>query len=177
MTEVKRLQPLSFEEFEALEQQEGYTYELIDDTAYIWPTPSIEHQRIRGRVYIAMLAALAGKEFEPIQSVDLILEKNNFVPDIMVLRDDDFNSDRQETPPLIVAEVLSPSSANRDHFIKRIKYEQLGIKEYWIVSPDDKCIMVISYATGSQRMYRDGVAKSIVIPELQIELVGIFEQT
>lgn len=41
-----------------------------------------------------------------------------------------------------IVEVLSPSTALRDMNSKRSLYEQHGVKEYWIVHPTDRWIMV-----------------------------------
>ena len=39
---------------------------------------------------------------------------------------------------LLVAEVLSPSSAQYDRFIKRRRYQEAGVPLYWIVDPDER---------------------------------------
>ncbi|WP_411830076.1 Uma2 family endonuclease [Metasolibacillus meyeri] len=40
--------------------------------------------------------------------------------------------------PDLVVEVLSPSTARRDKGEKKALYEKHGVKEYWIISPDEK---------------------------------------
>jgi Uma2 family endonuclease len=40
-----------------------------------------------------------------------------------------------ESPPLLVVEVVSPSTVNTDYRAKRTEYALLGILEYWIVDP------------------------------------------
>ncbi len=176
MSGMRAIEPITLAEFEAMEKSEGFDYELIDGVVMMSPRPAKLHQRISGRLYATVFGKLNGKNCEPLQDVDLVLDDNHLIPDLMVVCDDKFEGGRQETAPLIVIEILSPSSMNRDHFTKRIKYEQLGIQEYWIVSPEDKCVMVISYTTGAQNMYCDGVVKSAVIPELEIELNKIFPE-
>ncbi len=39
---------------------------------------------------------------------------------------------------LLVAEILSPSSARHDRFLKRRRYHEAGIPLYWIVDPDER---------------------------------------
>ena len=99
---------------------------------------------------------------------------NNLLPDLMIICNESFEGKRQETPPLIAIEIVSPSSASIDYFTKRLKYELLGVQEYWIVSPDEKCVMVIRYATREQERYCDSSVKSYVLPEIQIDLNKIF---
>jgi len=40
--------------------------------------------------------------------------------------------------PDLVIEILSPSTGKNDKLIKFNKYEKAGVKEYWIVEPDQK---------------------------------------
>ncbi|MGB3295670.1 MAG: Uma2 family endonuclease [Phormidesmis sp.] len=43
--------------------------------------------------------------------------------------------DLDEPPPLLVVEVISPSTQREDYRAKRLKYNVLNIPEYWIVDP------------------------------------------
>ncbi len=151
MTGIEALQPLNLEEFDAMEQKEGLTYELIDGIVMMSPRPSIQHQRTSGNLYFELRKFLDGKDCEPLLDVDLVLNDNHLIPDIMVVCGEPLEGNRCEKKPLIVIKILSSSSINRDHFTKRIKYEQLGIQEYWIASPEDKCIMdaIIFYMSSS----------------------------
>lgn len=101
------------------------------------------------------------------------------IPDILVVCDEQFQGKRHETPPLIVVEIVSPSSGSRDFITKLQKYEQLGVQEYWIVVPEEKCIWVICFADNSRKEYcygqGNGQAVSRVLTELTIDLEQIFE--
>ena len=150
------------------------TYELIDGVVMMSPRPAKTHQNISGNLYFEMRNALKHTNCKPLQEVDLALNHDIMVPDIMVLCNDNMQGTRQTTPPLIVVEIVSPSSSGRDYMLKRLKYQQLGIEEYWIVSPEEKCIWVIHYAEQAEHHYCDGEAKSAVLPELVIDLEQIF---
>lgn len=175
MTEIRELQGTSYEEFEAMEKQENLTYEFIDGMVMMSPRPALKHQRINGRLYVALSAALAGKNCEPLQEADLILEKQNLVPDLMVICDEDLDEMKYyDKPPLIVVEIISPSSGSRDYFVKRRAYKELGVQEYWIVSPEESCIMVICFATDEECRYCQGQMHSFLMPEIIIDLQDIF---
>ena len=45
--------------------------------------------------------------------------------------------------PDLVVEILSPATAERDRTIKLDLYARRGVKEYWIVDPDARTIMVL----------------------------------
>lgn len=174
MSVAKPLKLYTVEEFEQMEKEEHLTYELIDGVVMMSPRPAKTHQNISGNLYFEMRNALKHTNCKPLQEVDLALNHDIMVPDIMVLCNDNMQGTRQTTPPLIVVEIVSPSSSGRDYMLKRLKYQQLGIEEYWIVSPEEKCIWVIHYAEQAEHHYCDGEAKSAVLPELVIDLEQIF---
>lgn len=41
-----------------------------------------------------------------------------------------------------IIEIVSPGTINRDRYLKRDLYEEFGVKEYWIVYPNEKIIDV-----------------------------------
>ena len=45
-----------------------------------------------------------------------------------------------EGPPLLVVEVLSPSSKKRDRKLKAARYAELGVPHCWIVDPEARTL-------------------------------------
>jgi Uma2 family endonuclease len=41
-------------------------------------------------------------------------------------------------PPELAIEIVSPDSVQRDYLQKRAIYEQAGVREYWILDPDER---------------------------------------
>jgi Uma2 family endonuclease len=41
-------------------------------------------------------------------------------------------------PPSLAVEIVSPDSVSRDYIQKRAIYEEAGVREYWIIDPDEK---------------------------------------
>ena len=169
------IEPVTPEEFERMDKDERLTYELIDGVVLASPRPSIAHQSISGNLFAELRHILRGKGCRPFIEIDLVLNDNYFVPDVLVDCSDLSKEQQCQQPPLIVIEVVSPSSTSRDHIIKRSQYEQLGIQEYWIVSPEEKCITVFAFTTNEQQMYCAGQVKSIVMPDIAIDLESIFD--
>ena len=52
-------------------------------------------------------------------------------------------------PPVLVIEVLSPSTRAEDTIRKSMEYAEGGIGQYWIVDPDLRAIDVLINADGS----------------------------
>jgi Uma2 family endonuclease len=53
-----------------------------------------------------------------------------------------------QTSPLLVVEVVSPDSINRDYRYKRSEYAALEIPEYWIVDPLESKVSVLLWDDG-----------------------------
>ena len=77
-------------------------------------------------------------------SVDVHLtEKDCFIPDIVVSCNQDIvKQDGIYGAPDLIVEILSPSTMRYDRIYKKAIYEKCGVKEYWIVSTDERSIEV-----------------------------------
>ena len=62
-------------------------------------------------------------------------DDSELVPDITVARTTDLGPKRITAAPLLVVEVISPSSRWMDPVVKRAKYEAAGVPAYWIADP------------------------------------------
>ena len=102
-------------------------------------------------------------------------------PDICVICDESKLDDAGciGAPDLIV-EVQSPSTAKRDLREKFDLYEQSGVKEYWIVYPNDKGITV--YILQENGKYNNGTTYELsgkvpvgIFEGLKIDLKELFE--
>ena len=127
---------VTLEMFTAMPKDEHKKYELIDGIIYRARSPSREHQTIAyeltGQMYFTLkqLGCTAAGE------LDIVYQNNVLRPDLMVF------CNRDDEIPEIVFEILSPSTRHRDLGIKLVKYEQMGVKEYWIVDPSKERIFV-----------------------------------
>jgi Uma2 family endonuclease len=64
-------------------------------------------------------------------------------PDIMVVCDRDKLDDRGiKGAPDLVVEIISPSTAKRDITVKHQLYQRHGVKEYWLLYPNDRTLLV-----------------------------------
>ena len=64
------------------------------------------------------------------------------------LRDREAVIDLNEEPPLLVVEIVSPSTQVTDYRSKQAEYAVLGILEYWIVDPLQNCVIVCTLVDG-----------------------------
>ena len=127
-------------------RQEEIWEELIDGKAVAMsPRPTTNHYHVSFNIAHIFANYLRGKRCTPFgDGVDLYLtEKDRFIPDGMVVCDPDkIKRDGVYGAPDLVVEVLSPSTAKNDRGHKKQVYEQCGVREYWIVDPRDRKILV-----------------------------------
>jgi len=53
-----------------------------------------------------------------------------------------------ESPPILVVEVVSPSTQTTDYRHKRSEYAVLGIQEYWVVDPIGEKVTILTLVSG-----------------------------
>ncbi len=129
-------------------------WELIDGVPYdMTPAPNSYHQDISMNLSTEIKVFLKGKKCkvyaapfdvrlpEANQSDDEILTVVQ--PDISVICDrSKVDKNGCKGAPDLIIEILSPTTSKKDRIIKFYTYERFGVKEYWLVSPDDKSVEV-----------------------------------
>ena len=126
--------------------QEKFREELIDGkTVMMSPRPSFNHNQVAYNIATLFANYLKGKKCTPIaDGMALYLnDENHFVPDFMVVcAPDKIKNDGVHGAPDLVVEVLSPSTARNDKTHKKETYAKCGVREYWLVSPEEKSLDV-----------------------------------
>jgi Uma2 family endonuclease len=132
-------------------------WELIDGVAYdMSPAPSRLHQDAFGGIFFQIRAFLTGAECQVYgapfdvrlphskqqdDDIDTVVQ-----PDIVVVCDRKKLDDKGcKGAPDLVVEILSPSTSSKDLHEKFLLYERVGVKEYWIVHPLDRTVMVFRH--------------------------------
>jgi Uma2 family endonuclease len=106
------------------------------------------------------------------------------VPDVVVLPLEQWNSLRKresfiplnEPPPLLVVEVVSPSTVSVDYRAKHSEYAVLDIPEYWIVDPIDLKVTVCLLKDGAYSdlvFVGDLAIVSLTFPELRLTAIEV----
>lgn len=111
-------------------------------------------------------------------------------PDVMIICDRKYlKGGSYSGVPKFVAETLSPSTAKRDRTEKKDIYEQTGVEEYWIVSPngnleiyyleDGKYVLTQSYMLQDDKEIDEYNAEQEIslksFPHIKMTLGEIFE--
>jgi Uma2 family endonuclease len=131
-----------------LKTPDNKRYELIEGELIMVPAPRPRHQRISLR-----LTAILEKFIEDNSSGEILYapcdivfdEENVLQPDILFVsneRQEIITEDNIKGAPDLVIEILSPSTAYFDLVKKKKIYAKFGVKEYWIVDPEEKTVEV-----------------------------------
>ncbi len=152
--------------------------------------PRVIHQRISGRIFNTLYNFLEGKPCEvfsapfdvrlPVASkrnedIDTVVQ-----PDLCVVCDAEKVDDRGclGAPDLIV-EILSPGNNKKDIKLKYEVYEASGVKEYWVIHPDERTLLIYTLKSGSyhsSRLFTSGDRiGSVSLPGFELDLEKIFE--
>ncbi len=119
------------------------------------PMPVPEHQRVAAELITELTLALRKggcKDCKAYDSVDYkIAEDTIFEPDILVICGK-INRSYLDFPPVIIVEILSKSTEERDRGIKYQYYEQEGVKYYLIVDVNKKSLEIYELVKGKYRL-------------------------
>lgn len=174
MNVMRAREPVTLKDFEALKKEDALIYELLDGMVMMSHGPSIAHQKMVVQLLTAINALLP--DCQALPDIEVQLAENILVPDLTILCPDAQTTEQRViSPPLLVIEVLSPSSMHRDYMIKLGTYQRLGIAEYWLVDTKAAFIIVHCFKLGqSTTYYREDTLQSCVFPELALDLHKIF---
>lgn len=131
---------------------DGNRYELIDGELLVSPPPAVPHQWLQTNLLVLLANNAPGDlaVFAAPVGVELRLD-THVEPDLLVVPKSALGGPKLHGRPLLVVEILSPSSRRTDGVRKRRVYEQMGIPSYWIADPDAPSLTVLELVGGVYR--------------------------
>jgi Uma2 family endonuclease len=126
---------------------DGNRYEVVYGELLVTPAPRPWHQILVHRLSLAIgnyldresgaivLTSPADISWGP----DVLVQPDVFVVPAVEARS--LTWSRMRTL-LLVAEVLSPSTARGDRFLKRLRYREAGVPLYWLVDGDERSVEI-----------------------------------
>jgi Uma2 family endonuclease len=158
---------------------DGNKYELVRGELFVTPPPTFDHETIAARLTRLLDPFVATHQLGFIYHPKAVMrfEGSEVEPDLMVRQPGDRKATTWDNAPvpILVVEVLSPSTRRRDHGPKRELYLDAAVAEYWIVDPDRQEIRSIR-ANHDDRVERARLTWSPpgVTQSLTIELREVF---
>jgi len=183
---------LTFEQYLEYDDGTDNRYELCDGE--LIPVPSETDNNDWIAVWLMYkLARFVNPRLVRCHTCELqvIGKTQNRFPDLVVRREEHLSKPDKRLiitldmpPPQLVVEVVSPYKSQRDKNYKRDyiekpqQYEQRGIREYWIVDPQARVVMVMVLVNGSYQATEFTGNQQIIsptFPELKLTAEQVLE--
>ena len=161
---------------------DGQRAELIDGRIYDMAPPSFRHQKILMELSAAIHRHIKshGGSCEVLPApfaVFLNKDDLNYVePDISVVCDKSKLDDKGcNGVPDWVIEIVSPSTSHIDYGIKLFKYRSAGVREYWVVNPCKRTVIVYDLEKDEQSNQYDfdDTIYSCIYEDLKINITTL----
>jgi Uma2 family endonuclease len=172
-----------------LEFDEGVRAELIGGELSMMAPPTTNHQEVHRELFGRLFVFLQGKPCKVYSAPFAVrlFPKDDLSDDTVVEPDIAVICDRSKIDkhgcrgaPDLIIEILSPSNIRHDRIVKFQKYLAAGVREYWIVDPDNRGVEIHLLRDGGYRtMVYDETADApvSVLPGCVIRLPEIFAET
>lgn len=173
-----------------LSWEESDHMELLDGAPIMMAPPSRMHQKISVELTRQLANFLDGRKCEVYAApfaVRLFAQTEDSPEDVQTVLQPDISvvCDQEKLDkygcrgaPDVVMEILSPSTIRHDRFIKFNAYQRAGVREYWIVSPQEQMVQVFLRKDTlllPHEVYESGdIAKVNTLDGCFIELAKVF---
>ncbi|HWR43047.1 Uma2 family endonuclease [Sporomusa sp.] len=164
---------------------EGAGYQLVGGEIIVTPAPGRRHQRLVLRLVKLFDDYVECKNLGEVAVAprDVYLGPHEtYQPDILFIAKDRIDisaEDKVNGAPDLIVEILSPSTAYYDLRKKYRVYEKYGVKEYWIVDPEEKSIEIYNLTDGqfhlTVRQVDAGETASSLLPGFTVHLDILFK--
>ena len=165
---------------------EGVRYELLDGELIMAAAPNMAHQNTQSNLVGEFYVFVRDRDlgwiyFSP---TDVYLTDTDVVqPDILFIskgRSYIRTGKNIHGAPDLVVEILSPSTSANDWGYKKDLYERHGVKEFWLVDPYAKQVIVMLLEDGSYEIvgvYReDDILRSPTLEGFELDLSRVFDE-
>lgn len=128
---------------------EGTHAKLIDGQIYYMAPPGTKYQKLLGEIFTDIKNFIRSKKgscqvFASPFAVFLDEDNHKYVePDISIICDESKIDDKGcKGAPDFIIEIVSPGSKRMDYYIKLAAYRLAGVREYWIIDPQNETVIV-----------------------------------
>src|SRR3990172_3230042 len=134
-------------------------YEIYEGELIMVPAPATRHQRVSWKIEYIMGRFIEENNMGTILDAPTDVVLADYVvlqPDILFIskeREDIIKPRAVMGAPDLVVEIASPSTSYYDTVKKRELYQHYGVKEFWLVFPEEKAIEVMTLDEGIYREF------------------------
>lgn len=177
--------PLTVAEYKNLPET-GPRHQLIEGDLYMAPAPDRFHQDISRNLEVTLANYLSAHPVGVLYDAPFdvyLTETDVFQPDLLIV----LNENRRiltdagaAGAPDFVVEILSPKTRQLDLVNKKRIYARAGVKELWIIDPDQKEVLVYRFdQDAAEPVAKLGGQEELIsplLPGLAIRLPEIFRR-
>jgi Uma2 family endonuclease len=162
---------------------EGAPYQLIDGELTMSPSPTFYHQKVMLRLAVLIERFVEEQNLGEVVTAPMdvyLSETEVYQPDIIYISNERRHiiHEKIRGVPDLIVEVLSPSNAYYDLVHKKNNYESVGVREYWLIDPQEKIVEVYENREKGFRLFAkakgSGDVSSKVLHGFSVGLDEIF---
>ena len=161
-------------EFLAWEEAQPVRHERIGGAVFAMTGGTLGHNRITLNVYSALRRLLQGTDGEAFAMDARVVTPRGDVmyPDVVVARGARRDSDKEIRDPVVVVEVLSGSTEERDHGFKRWAYATIPSLKHYVLIAQDRAEAEVSSGDGEvwRSLYRRDASAVLRLEALGLEV-------
>lgn len=140
--------PLTVDDLDGF-PDDGRRYELSHGTLIVTPAPQMPHQ-VAFTELLFVLRSACPDDLLVVPGTDVVISRDTVkVPDLVVVEASHHRDRKLYDPPLLVAEIHSPSTKVLDRTEKRVAYGEMGIPSYWLVDVEERALTVLELEGGA----------------------------
>ncbi len=172
----QRIPHLTLEEYLALDEASEHKWEYEDGRVYCLAGSTNDHAAIVSSLNSALDLAIGKRPCRILTESPKVLvsARKHYYPDLVVSCDErEKGKDAVVHYPLLIAEVLSPSTEQHDKGAKLFAYQQMaGIENIVLIAADERLAIVYERVPGDSRQWisRQYDATS---PDMQLSALGV----
>ncbi len=185
--ETKTTKKLTYQDYLDLPEEPGYRFEILDGILIKEQSPSVIHQRASRK-----LQRILEDYFEKVDPEGEVfdapldvtpLDFNVVQPDLFYVSGEQqtiVKEARIDGSPLLVVEIMSPSTTRKDRLQKMRIYQKAKVQHYWLVDPQQKTLECFALHDGLYALVASGMEEDIVehpnFPGLSIPLKSLWSK-
>jgi Uma2 family endonuclease len=172
--------PRTVEEFEVWHARQPERWEFIDNQPRLMAPASMKHSIIKGNVFAALHSAFAGTPCQAlVDGPQILTDEISAIPDVVVTCSAIDLATPVIAEPVIIIEVMSPSSEADDAGRNWFSYRKIpSLKHFQVLSQDQRVAQVHSRAGDLWReRFVSAGAIELDDPPLRLEVEAIYAAT
>jgi Uma2 family endonuclease len=172
---------MTAEQFDALPEEDGRKWELLDGELIEVSSATPKHNRIMGRLYKLLDTFAEQKKLGAVlMETDLAVRANTRLrPDMGFFSAETWRTVDIEVVPVkqipdIAVEIISPSETATTINRKVDAYLKWGVQEVWLIDPEIRTLFVHTL-TGAQSLSEGAFLTSEFVPGWRLQIADLFE--